>query len=128
MSDLVSDDDVYSSIEFQQYNLIFDSAIAYQIARQELIAARQRALAATSVAESPPFKAWYEEYLRSAEWRARADATKARSGGRCALCNSDKNVQAHHRTYERVGNEDPDDLTALCDGCHDDYHKRRRGF
>lgn len=44
------------------------------------------------------------------------------SGGRCRLCNEgglDVVLTMHHRTYERLGAELPDDLTCLCGVCHD---------
>jgi hypothetical protein len=63
----------------------------------------------------------YEEYLQSPEWKARAAAAKERDGNRCRLCNSPDNLNAHHRTYERAGREDPEDLTTLCKWCHTLY-------
>jgi hypothetical protein len=38
------------------------------------------------------------------------------------VCNSDKQLDAHHRTYERIFNEEPGDLTVLCRKCHDRHH------
>jgi len=71
--------------------------------------------------------AWYRlytEYMRSVEWQAQRQAAITRSGGRCQLCNSDSSLQVHHRTYERLGNEAPDDLTVLCGGCHEWFSRR----
>jgi 5-methylcytosine-specific restriction endonuclease McrA len=65
----------------------------------------------------------YHEYIRSREWRdhpARRAELKA-SGSRCRLCNAgaeDSVIEVHHRTYENLGNEQPGDLTTLCQGCH----------
>jgi hypothetical protein len=67
----------------------------------------------------------YREYLATPEWHARAEATYKRFGGRCALCNAPGDLQAHHRTYERRGEEELDDLTALCPGCHALFHEWR---
>jgi hypothetical protein len=53
-------------------------------------------------------------YLESPEWHELAEAAKKRFGHRCALCNTDPGLQAHHRTYDRVGGELVEDLTALC--------------
>lgn len=72
----------------------------------------------------------YREYLASSEWRARADAAKRRAGFRCQVCNGRGPLDAHHRTYQRVGHEDPGDLTVLCHDCHELFHERlaaRRG-
>ena len=67
----------------------------------------------------------YREYLRTPEWRSRAEATYARFGGRCAVCNDVGELEAHHRTYERRGAETPGDLTALCPACHSLFHEWR---
>jgi hypothetical protein len=67
----------------------------------------------------------YREYLQTPEWHTRAQETYARFGFRCALCNDDRDLNAHHRTYERRGCELPTDLTALCAGCHALFHEWR---
>lgn len=69
----------------------------------------------------------YDEYRRTKEWKQRARATKTRAGNRCALCNKPGPLHAHHRTYERRGNERPDDLIALCPQCHQLYHDHKNG-
>jgi hypothetical protein len=32
-------------------------------------------------------------------------------------------LEVHHRTYARLGFEQPDDLIALCHDCHQDHHR-----
>lgn len=64
----------------------------------------------------------YHEYIKSPEWRERATQAKERAGWRCQTCNvpGDYSIlDAHHRTYERLGHEDPDDITVLCRPCHE---------
>jgi hypothetical protein len=78
----------------------------------------------------------YEDYIKSSAWRERSRAAKARAGWRCQICNRPSDevaLHAHHRTYERLGKELPEDLTVLCVDCHDLYEnwewngrKRRR--
>ena len=34
-----------------------------------------------------------------------------------------QSLEAHHRTYERVGFEWPGDVIALCHDCHHDHHR-----
>jgi hypothetical protein len=67
----------------------------------------------------------YREYLRTPEWRERASVTYARFGWRCAVCNGGADLEAHHRTYDRRGVEEPGDLTALCPSCHGLFHEWR---
>lgn len=87
---------------------------------------QRRISALTKLAEIEERALRYEEYINSPEWRARAEVCKAAAGYRCRVCNGQHRLNAHHRTYERLGNEDPDDLTCLCDRCHTLYHENRR--
>jgi len=65
----------------------------------------------------------YYEYIQSDEWKDRAEAAKSRAGNRCQICNSPTKIHAHHRTYARLGCEDPMDITILCDRCHKLFHQ-----
>ncbi len=68
------------------------------------------------------FPVQYEAYLRSPGWKEKANAAKERAGWRCQTCNRPQGsviLEAHHRTYERLGWEIPEDLTVLCSDCHD---------
>ena len=67
----------------------------------------------------------YQEYLQSAEWKQKANEAKQRAGNRCQLCNASAKectLHVHHRTYERLGSEEPMDLTVLCQICHARFH------
>lgn len=64
----------------------------------------------------------YEAYLISPEWRQKRALALQWADDRCQVCNSPHDLQVHHRTYERVGNEDLADLTVLCLECHDLFH------
>lgn len=71
----------------------------------------------------------YHEYIKTEAWRERAEAAKQRVGHRCQICNRPATrvtLDVHHRTYEQLGNERPEDLTVLCRGCHELYEKNRR--
>lgn len=70
----------------------------------------------------------YRAYLQSPEWKEKAKAAKREAGGRCQLCNSRGPLHAHHRTYARLGNERPGDLTALCEYCHEAFHTNNPTF
>jgi 5-methylcytosine-specific restriction endonuclease McrA len=65
----------------------------------------------------------YREYLASADWQVkRADAIE-RAGYRCEVCGLPWGLEVHHKTYERLGNELPEDLACLCWGCHRGLHR-----
>lgn len=66
----------------------------------------------------------YREYLRTPEWRRTRAAALLRAGHRCSLdvTHTDE-LEVHHRTYERLGNELASDLAVLCRDCHRLHHK-----
>lgn len=66
----------------------------------------------------------YEKYLKTPEWKQKRDAALERDGYRCRACDSDKKLEVHHRTYVRRGNEDLNDLTTLCESCHEHFHEK----
>jgi hypothetical protein len=60
----------------------------------------------------------YHKYLASREWALKKNAVRRRSGGICERCKTSPHHATHHLTYERIGNEDLDDLIAVCNRCH----------
>lgn len=62
---------------------------------------------------------FYEDYMRSTAWRMQRDRFLNFWGHRCALCNGQKNLEVHHRTYERLGREKITDCIVLCHACHE---------
>lgn len=70
----------------------------------------------------------YENYLKTRHWR-RIRNRKILSDGVCFLCGKDQNLQVHHRTYKRLGEEKESDLIVLCRECHKlmhtDQHTRK---
>ena len=66
----------------------------------------------------------YKEYIKSPEWKVKAKAYKEKAGWRCQMCNepgNGKTLNAHHRTYSTLGNED-NDVIVLCRKCHAKFH------
>lgn len=61
----------------------------------------------------------YLEYLQSPEWAEIRRKRHEIDGWRCRLCNTQDDLECHHRTYERLGREDVNDLTTLCRRCHE---------
>lgn len=75
-------------------------------------------------AVTPPIV--YQIYIRSDAWRQKANEAKERAGQRCQVCNGTERLQAHHRNYDRLGYELPEDITILCDECHELFSKQGR--
>jgi 5-methylcytosine-specific restriction endonuclease McrA len=60
----------------------------------------------------------YPAYLSTPWWNFVHDRTIKRARGLCELCGQHEAREAHHTTYERIGEERPDDMMALCRRCH----------
>lgn len=71
----------------------------------------------------------YSEYIASPEWAdVRARYKRSIRPQDCGLCGTSEKIEIHHLTYERVGEEELSDLTALCRDCHSMLHTlERRG-
>lgn len=69
----------------------------------------------------------YREYLQTPEWQYRRAMALRRAWFRCQVCNA-KGVElnTHHRTYERRGQEHDRDLIVLCRNCHETFHREGR--
>lgn len=64
----------------------------------------------------------YAWYRTTAVWKKRSLLCKKRAHGICQQCHVRPATEAHHLTYDRIFDEDPDDLIALCDRCHRKLH------
>src|SRR5262245_9907301 len=65
------------------------------------------------------------------DWTPRAQGCKFAARGCCQVCGRKfpypfYGLEVHHNTYERLGNELPSDLIALCSGCHAIFEWARR--
>lgn len=69
----------------------------------------------------------YDAYLKSPFWMARKAAVIRHRGYRCERCGAEPStgLQLHHRTYERLGHELPEDVELLCADCHREEHDIR---
>lgn len=76
-------------------------------------------------------KAWrarYKLYLYSAQWYKLRAAVLQAALWHCQGCGQpNPRLEVHHRTYQRVGREEPNDLRALCKACHEVMHMDARG-
>ena len=64
----------------------------------------------------------YCEYLKTPWWDLVRTRTIKRANGVCEFCQERAAREAHHTTYERIGQEKPDDMVALCRHCHQHIH------
>jgi hypothetical protein len=64
----------------------------------------------------------YQEYLCTKWWRERRARSILLGGGKCNRCHSTSNLQVHHKTYKRIGQELDEDLEVLCRTCHEIHH------
>lgn len=64
----------------------------------------------------------YQQYLQTDHWQSIRKRELKYADYRCRLCDEDVNLQVHHRTYDRIGCERPNDVTALCQECHEKHH------
>jgi hypothetical protein len=65
----------------------------------------------------------YSTYLLTIGWKMRRDMAIWRAAGRCQVCYGMDRLEAHHRTYDRLGEEMDSDITVLCHECHELFHK-----
>jgi 5-methylcytosine-specific restriction endonuclease McrA len=70
----------------------------------------------------------YSEYLKTEKWQFTRGLILNFWNHRCAICNSKENVQVHHRTYDRLGEELTTDCIVLCDRCHQLHHNFTGNF
>lgn len=68
----------------------------------------------------------YRDYLKTPHWQQVQQAALARAKHRCQVCDGRDRLEVHHRTYVRRGREQPEDVTVLCHGCHETFHKQRK--
>jgi len=65
----------------------------------------------------------YQIYLNSPEWKEKSKLIKERDNYTCQKCYStNKELNVHHKTYERIFHELLEDLTTLCRDCHKNEH------
>lgn len=68
----------------------------------------------------------YNEYLKSSKWRTFRKSIINDRGAACELCkNKAKRLDLHHKTYDRLFNEGPEDVILLCHPCHEKVHDRK---
>ncbi len=68
---------------------------------------------------------YYEEYLKSDEWKKRRLLVFKRDGKTCQACLSEAATEIHHLTNDRIFSEPLFDLVAVCRPCHEKLHVKK---
>lgn len=69
------------------------------------------------------YKQNYKQYLETEHWKSIRESKLKETGYKCQLCSkTDAELHVHHNTYERIGDEDMNDLIVLCKDCHKKFH------
>lgn len=68
----------------------------------------------------------YLTYLESDNWHTKRQIALDDADHQCAICTSETDLDVHHRTYDRLGDENPEDLIVLCRPCHKAFHAANR--
>jgi hypothetical protein len=66
----------------------------------------------------------YQDYLHTEHWQSVRTRKLEYAGWHCELCYADKSLNVHHKTYERRGCEEDNDLIVLCGDCHAKFHDK----
>ena len=74
-------------------------------------------------------KLQYKDFLKTAYWQGIRKYKLDKANNKCALCNSKKRLNVHHKTYDRHGTEHlpevaDEDLIVLCQDCHAKFHDK----
>ena len=75
------------------------------------------------------FSKEYKDYINSWEWQKKRLEFIRLAGYKCQRCGRQGSVSTlhvHHKTYERLGNELPQDVMVLCSECHKEEDAARR--
>ena len=65
----------------------------------------------------------YNAYLQGKQWKDFRERT-VKERGKCEKCGKVEDLMVHHLTYERLGNELPEDILVLCEHCHREIHAK----
>ena len=70
----------------------------------------------------------YGEYLKTKHWDNIKQLMFKTYLYQCSVCGGVQKLQVHHKTYERIGDEDMNDLVYLCKACHRLMHENEALF
>ena len=70
----------------------------------------------------------YHKYLQSDEWKQKRLKIIIKRNYTCERCKTtfqNKELQVHHKTYDRVYNELDEDFELVCRPCHEKIHHKK---
>jgi len=82
----------------------------------------ERRISLWKLAELGRLEPSYQDYMRSEDWKERAEEFKDKAGNKCSLCGSIEKIQVHHKHYRSLGFEKEEDIIVVCDTCHKKFH------
>lgn len=108
----------------RDHPVVVEARKRYEATWGERSARRMSMWAEWRSARSSAWWGLYRQYLASHEWASKRRAALSRHGVKCQgeSCRAAAR-EIHHLTYERVGDEDLDDLMPLCSACHEKWHE-----
>ena len=65
----------------------------------------------------------YGDYLQTRHWAITKAKSISNAHYACDKCGSQSGLHVHHVSYDRIGEEELDDLRVLCNSCHKKEHK-----
>jgi len=68
----------------------------------------------------------YIRYINSKAWIIIRGLAIERAGGKCQRCGRKEELRVHHLNYERLGQENDEDLLVVCSRCHNDIEFTKR--
>lgn len=111
-------EDLMSFIDSISY---FDDVVAEEEIENEkyIVGDKELYLKSLDCLKSMP----YASYLKTEHWiHFRGEVIK-HYNGKCAVCNSEKELNVHHRSYKNRGRETFNDVVLLCRDCHSKIHE-----
>lgn len=93
----------------------------YWAERHEFHARRQEEIQEQNRLAQEERESAYAEYLKTERWQIKRAAVLKRDPI-CKACGVRKSQQAHHLTYDRIGDEPLFDLIGVCIPCHQKIH------
>lgn len=65
----------------------------------------------------------YATYIKSRAWRLKRLEVLRRCNGVCEKCGLWPATNVHHKSYEHLGDELPEELIGVCLDCHQSFHE-----